>query len=324
MSDQKNKEYNTKPINSVNVTKVYLDANENKKMIIDYDDYMRGPGRFANASQIKMIAIFMNPSLHPKSQALAPGEYTKKQIQGIFGNQISMHAHVFHQASYDDHIKDKIERTYVWGSVIMKIHDSVKYVVEANGNRYLKNFALVPEKDNFDFQGGFISKLANPILERLIDPHQKGSTVNLNVKLVNVPLKTFGYQDYIKAQREYKSKSFPIKDMISIEAWEFIQHLKQQMKKMGIDGAKISSANLENILDKEKFYHLTEDKQAQAINLAIKKDELADLQKALAEVKYKIEHTSNQFGISPSLKAQLDEEMQQKNQQNAQNQGRSV
>jgi hypothetical protein len=30
------------------------------------------------------------------------------------------------------------------------------------------------------------------------------------------------------------------------------------------------------------------------------------------------------FGISPSLKAQLDEEMQQKNQQNAQNQGRSV
>ncbi|VEI58132.1 Uncharacterised protein [Pasteurella multocida] len=81
-------------------------------------------------------------------------------------------------AFYDDGQDDLLERAYIWNTTSFKITDEAIFVVEKNGNRYIKNFAIEPhKKENFDFKGGFWSNLANLTLEPQIDPSGIGKQV---------------------------------------------------------------------------------------------------------------------------------------------------
>ena len=169
-----------KHLTAQQVTHEYLYGKDNRNITIDKMAYMQGPGRFANPSQIKIIEAFMNPWMHPISNEIPPGEYTKDQMRKIMGMpNFPENTHSYHQAWYSDHISDRMERTYIWGTTQIKINDEAKFIVESNGNRYIKNFALEPMKDNFDFQGNWLSNLANGYLESKLDPHRIGKTVQL-------------------------------------------------------------------------------------------------------------------------------------------------
>jgi hypothetical protein len=67
--------------------------------------------------------------------------------------------------------------------------------------------------------------------------------------------------------------------------------------------------------DDPAFKNLPEDMQKAVLAYTNQQDQTK------LETHQTAQNTPNQFGISPSLKAQLDEEMQQKNQQS---QGRSL
>ncbi|HDR1932262.1 TPA: calcium-binding protein, partial [Pasteurella multocida] len=154
-------------------------------------DSQTGPGRFVTAADFRTIHLFFAPILNhlrlqtPRSlENLEPGEYTKTQIFQKLG-YIDKNGKSVGRASvtqtlafYDDGQDDLLERAYIWNTTAFKITDEAIFVVEENGNRYIKNFAIEPVKEeNFDFKGGFWSNLANLTLEPQIDPSGVGKKV---------------------------------------------------------------------------------------------------------------------------------------------------
>lgn len=68
---------------------------------------------------------------------------------------------------YADGTDDYAERVYVWGSVIFEIADSVKFVVNADGSREIRDFAVIPmeyltEREIFDFESGSVLAQRSP------------------------------------------------------------------------------------------------------------------------------------------------------------------
>ncbi|MGC6323594.1 calcium-binding protein, partial [Bisgaard Taxon 45] len=157
----------------------------------EFMDSQTGPGRFVTAADFRTIHLFFAPILNhlrlqtPRSlENLKPGEYTKTQIFQKLG-YIDKNGKSVGRASvtqtlafYDDGQDDLLERAYIWNTTAFKITDEAIFVVEENGNRYIKNFAIEPVKEeNFDFKGGFWSNLANLTLEPQIDPSGVGKKV---------------------------------------------------------------------------------------------------------------------------------------------------
>ncbi len=283
----------TNKINPVNVTNEYLygmsGADGKRTMQISHQEYMQGPGRFANASQIKILDMFMHPENYRTSHQIPPGHYTKKQMQQMLTDDKVDNAHIFHQGNYNDDVHDKLERTYVWGSTAIKMHDNIEYVVETSGNRYIKNFALIPENDNFDFKGDGLSELANKVLQPLLDPYQDGKTVHLNIDIKNVPTTTFTKKDFEQAKDKYKEQTSILSGTSELEIIKFLLDLR---KKTSSENMGVQQINIEKILKDTKFYSLNEDEQSQAINSAI----LAD-NKIYTEQNIKLADNYN-FGIS--------------------------
>ncbi|WP_167383018.1 calcium-binding protein [Pasteurella oralis] len=157
-------------------------------------DSKTGPGRFVTAADFDILHLFFRPfsnafnaywgDVVPLGE-LAPGEYTKTQILqktgylDVNGKALNGFAGVKQTlAFYDDGQDDLLERAYIWNTTAFKITDEAIFVVEKNGNRYIKNFAIEPhKKENFDFKGGFWSNLANLTLEPQIDPSGVGKKV---------------------------------------------------------------------------------------------------------------------------------------------------
>ena len=109
---------------------------------IDINTYMAGPGHFATPDKFELVKWFLNPLTNASSFQLAPGTYTKEQLFGAFG--ISKAWIGIDQAQYDDGKDDFLARAYIWNTTAFKIKDGATFVVEANGNRRIDEFAVVP------------------------------------------------------------------------------------------------------------------------------------------------------------------------------------
>ncbi|MFM2343650.1 MAG: hypothetical protein RLZZ210_258 [Pseudomonadota bacterium] len=209
------------------ITDEYLHGRNGRNLTVDADYYMKTAGRFASPSQIKILDVFFNHWMHKDSTNIPAGEYTKEQMQKILKlENIPENSHKFHQAMYADNKDDRIERAYIWGTTSIKISNNARFVIEPNGNRYLKNFALVPMEENFDFQGNWLSNIANQLfLQNAVDPNNQGKTVFIKFYNGNIKLHDFTYQDYIKSQSKYKHQTLPLEKINPIEIKQFLDSL---------------------------------------------------------------------------------------------------
>jgi len=141
----------TKPANLIDESLIRpLDATSSTTQ--DVATFMSdGAGRFAIGSLFNLVQNFFatDPS-GAYSFNLPPGTYTKAQLASQWG--ISYYGLVLRQQQLDDGRGDYGERAYIWNSGEFKISDDAQFVVDANGNRTIQNFSVVPTKpDNFDF-----------------------------------------------------------------------------------------------------------------------------------------------------------------------------
>lgn len=179
-------------------------------------DKETGPGRFVSAADFDFLGLFFEPDSDTSNQRwgsdaplgkLAPGEYSKKQILTMLGYYNSEGKGVKSATVtktlgfYDDGKDDLLERAYIWNTTAFKLTDNkdLTFVVGKNGERYIKNFAIEPYKDeNFDFEGGFWSNLVNKRLTQEIDPSGIGKQVKLEfIGEIKTKAK-FTKEDFIK------------------------------------------------------------------------------------------------------------------------------
>lgn len=194
-----------------------------KDLVVDYpvkiniNEYMTdGAGRFVSAKDFKFLDEFFNKS-STASENLEAGRYTKSEI--IQTLKIKFAGVTQSTAEYDDGKDDLFERAYIWNSVAFMVNDDAVFVIDEDGNRFIENFAIVPfsndkpglrdengkPMENFDFEGGTTSQIANSMIEWKIDPSGIGRTVNIKFDWDNVNTKTLSYQDY---QNEKTSSNF--------------------------------------------------------------------------------------------------------------------
>lgn len=194
-----------------------------KDLVVDYpvkiniNEYMTdGAGRFVSAKDFKFLDEFFNKS-STASENLEAGRYTKSEI--LQALKIKFAGVTQSTAEYDDGKDNLLERAYIWNSVAFMVNDDAIFVVDEDGNRSIENFAIVPYSnnepglrdengkpmENFDFEGGTTSQIANSMIEWKIDPSGIGRTVNIKFDWDNVNTKTLSYQDY---QNEKTSSNF--------------------------------------------------------------------------------------------------------------------
>jgi Ca2+-binding RTX toxin-like protein len=146
-------------------------------------DYMAGPGRFAIGSSFPLITDFFQDT------TLIPGkEYTKAELAAKYG--YSFYGLSFSSKDVADGNSDYAERTFVWGSVAFQISDSARFVVDANGNHEILNFAVAPlvqggsATDNFDFNSNdSVTGIGGAIfLQPDLDPSNIGRKVIFNIE----------------------------------------------------------------------------------------------------------------------------------------------
>lgn len=210
----------TKPMNMTDVTLIRASTDFPPAVQIDVNAYMGGPGRFATADRFEVVNKFFNPLTDIASFQLAPGIYTKESLWTAFG--ISTSAADFSrrvvsidQAQYDDGKDDFLERAYIWNTTAFKISDDTTFVVEPGGNRYLKDFAVIPylnvgAKENFDFAAGSVfGNIANSLLEPKIDPSKIGRKVDFDFSADRTVAPRLTFDDYV-AQRNTATSANPL------------------------------------------------------------------------------------------------------------------
>ncbi|MBW7900131.1 MAG: hypothetical protein H3C26_01520 [Rhodocyclaceae bacterium] len=161
-----------------------------------------GPGRFALGSQSALVEAFF--SFSDDSWVEAGKEYTKNEmfqaltsrgvpVDGNYGIDIK-------QSLLNDSSGGYWERSYIWNSGSFKLSDSARFVVDADGKRHIKNYAIVPRPDvqeNFDFTGdGLLAGIVNPELKARIDPWGIGRTVNIDFIDNISQFRDYSYNDY--------------------------------------------------------------------------------------------------------------------------------
>lgn len=169
---------------------------------VDINEYMNGPGRFASPAFFEVIKLFFSPT----SSGLASGIYSKEDLYAIFGlNTIDDRIVAIQQSLYDDGQDNYLERAYIWESTAFQIDNHARFVVNADGSRYIQDFGIVPYSNNnntedFDFKSdsGF-SKLVNFALEPLVDPSGIGRTVVIYFDGIRTLDDKFTYADYVNA-----------------------------------------------------------------------------------------------------------------------------
>ncbi|NOT84550.1 MAG: hypothetical protein HOP02_07160 [Methylococcaceae bacterium] len=197
--------YGTKTLPANLENESLIRPSDPKNISVDMNEYMTtGPGRFASPAKFDLIQqFFTSQAVHLQANTPEKPYYTKTELFAAFGTEIGWVG--LQQSLYDDGADNYLERAYIWESTAFQIDENAKFVVEANGNRYIKDFAIVPFSKNantedFDFKSdsGF-SKLVNFALEPLVDPSGIGRTVVISFDGVRTLKDTFTYQDYTNA-----------------------------------------------------------------------------------------------------------------------------
>lgn len=169
---------------------------------VEYMD--SGAGRFVNSANFEIVEkFFSDASLEAKI-------YTKSEILQYFGylsptgEELGYAGYSVNQIFLGTGDADYAERTYIWGTTAFKITDEVEFVVNEDGSREIRNFAIIPARDeDFDFDGGSVSNIGNVALYPTIDPSGVGRTVDLGFTDINlVPRVTLTSENFIQDQRD--------------------------------------------------------------------------------------------------------------------------
>jgi hypothetical protein len=122
---------------------------------VDVNQFMDdGPGRFLTAKDFDYVRDFFNPPM--LSGDLAPGVYNNVEVREFFGGTGSIRRY---QTALEDGIPDQTERVFVWQTLAFEIQNDARFIVLADGTRYVENLRVVPftnpgTPENFDFEGG--------------------------------------------------------------------------------------------------------------------------------------------------------------------------
>lgn len=162
--------------------------------------FMDAIGRFAVPSQIPVIQRFFQR----EGSLFGQGEFTFELDPGTYSltsfiaesnpdtitqfnqlaNPVFALNHLFFsdgQDGVDDGFENRFERAYVFGNSAFRFDDnSISFVVDEDGNRFVTGVRIEPLPDNFDFVGGSAtSNLFNARAEPLIDPFRIGDTIDI-------------------------------------------------------------------------------------------------------------------------------------------------
>lgn len=145
---------------------------------------MVGPGRFALPPKFTFISEFFNRTDIPT------GSYSKLQLARELGLPVGGLA--VSQKDFADSTDDYAERVFLWGSTSFTVDDRAVFFVEADGTKYIENFAIRPlygdnfpsnsfnnSLENFDFDSSnLVTKATTWITQPWFDPSGIGRTVN--------------------------------------------------------------------------------------------------------------------------------------------------
>lgn len=138
-----------------------------------------GPGRFANASQIRLVQAFMGGGAFVFPTTGVRQEFNLDQAIAKFGGGKPQNLSIL-QSNYQDSSNDLLMRAYVYQSSPYTIAKDAVFIIEADGTRHIENFAILPFTDDFDFNSGSLtSNIANRILKPRIDPTDIGRKVEI-------------------------------------------------------------------------------------------------------------------------------------------------
>ena len=168
-----------------------------------------GPGRFSLPGvNSALVAGFMDP----EGEIQADGtlrKYTLAQMISELGLDPKAALKInIQQYGYRDEpaTADYMSRVYLYNSSGFKIADGIEFVVLPDGSRWMNNFAVMPNDDNFDFYSkNESSKLAAGVLQPQIDPSKIGRQVDLNFRTTKdlIPRQPYTAVDYANDIAKY-------------------------------------------------------------------------------------------------------------------------
>lgn len=188
--------------------------------------FTTGPGRFAQGAMSSLVDQFFRPGEHELNggplPTLTPGEYSKSDLAGIYGN--GAFGISFQQYNYADSVDDYAVRTFLWNSTAIELSDNpdLKFVVEADGTRYIKNYSLDIRSDapeNFDFVSGDpIAGITADYSQDRMDLSRIGQTVNFQFSGDAPVVARYGEAEFLAERAEMLDTHMTIPDLVDLLA----------------------------------------------------------------------------------------------------------
>jgi hypothetical protein len=155
-------------------------------LIVDVNEYMTiGGGRFMKVENFPFVRNFLASSDTVYQTKLQPGTYTadelllacnkatKDQVAKGTAGRLSIKQYYLGVTDIDYQ-----DRAYIFGSESYKINPEARFIVNADGSREIRDIAVVPVDDNFDFKSDSIpAQITNFLTKDRLDPSGIGRTV---------------------------------------------------------------------------------------------------------------------------------------------------
>lgn len=177
------------------------DSNVAVVIQVDIDSFMEsGPGRFALGSQSALVEEFFS-EFTDLSWLESNREYTKEELfAGLVarGADFSYYGIDVRHVLLADMSNDYWLRSYIWNSQSFKLSDDVRFVIDSDGARIIKNYSVIPKGgDNFDFVGGgYLADIGNYLLEPAVDPWGIGRQVLVEFVGDSSSSRSYTIEDY--------------------------------------------------------------------------------------------------------------------------------
>jgi hypothetical protein len=150
------------PANKADVALIRPNNTKGQPISVNTIDYMATVGRFARASEFPVVQWFFNlfNSIPPKLDSNGNiTYYTKSDLRSLFGFQnffLDLQQYQYSDSLYDD----LGVRTLIWNSTLFSLTDKVEFWVDVDGQKSIKNFAIVPTqvadrnwpRENYDLE----------------------------------------------------------------------------------------------------------------------------------------------------------------------------
>ncbi len=158
----------------------------------DYNDKLEKGNEYTFQALIEAVATFENLDKNSKEYK---DELENKMTLGVSNYGL------------DTGSDDYLDRVYVFGSMQFKINSDVKFHYHEDGSLTITNIAVVPQEDNFNYQGGGIAAgVTNFLTEDVIDPYGIGRKVSIVFEdIIDLPKVDLSHNDLptLNAQQNY-------------------------------------------------------------------------------------------------------------------------